>query len=288
MLSEALPEFVKQHTSRGFDDSTLGSGAVLVVGSGQSGCQIAHLLTKPDAAVTRKVYLCVGKTGGCCRNYKGEDLFFWLQRMKFLQMPKEAFLDMPPLQAEAVRYAPPPVTGPYHALSPFSLHRQGVNLLGRLKSVEGPKLGITDHAANLQHILAGVGRLNGMVNAFIQKWTKDNDGEDWEPADAPEWTLRDDEAHLVEDQGPAEVDLQEAGVTDVLWATGYSFDLSYLLDGVPQVAEELEPKHGYPTELISKVVPGLFFTGFPWLTHIQSQNLVGMDADHAKILEHLR
>ena len=69
---------IKQlHSSEYRNPQTLPIGAVLVVGSGQSGCQIAEELCQSG----RKVYLSVGSTGRIPRRYRGKDIFWWLEEI---------------------------------------------------------------------------------------------------------------------------------------------------------------------------------------------------------------
>jgi putative flavoprotein involved in K+ transport len=74
-FSAKLPaEVVQLHTSAYRNPAQLPAGAVLVVGSGQSGCQIAEELNLSG----RKVYLSVGGTGRLPRRYRGKDITWWL------------------------------------------------------------------------------------------------------------------------------------------------------------------------------------------------------------------
>ena len=77
-FSTALPDDVSQlHSSEYLDPDQLQPGAVLVVGSGQSGCQIAEELHKSG----RTAYLAVGSAGHTPRSYRGKDIFWWLSKM---------------------------------------------------------------------------------------------------------------------------------------------------------------------------------------------------------------
>ena len=74
-FSSALPpELMQLHSSHYRNPSVLPSGAVLVVGSADSGCQIAEELHESG----RHVYLCVGRAGRRPRRYRGKDIMFWV------------------------------------------------------------------------------------------------------------------------------------------------------------------------------------------------------------------
>src|SRR6202012_2261996 len=62
---------------------SLPEGAVLVVGSGQSGAQIAEDLHLAG----RKVHLAVGDAPRCARFYRGKDVVEWLAQMNYYEMP---------------------------------------------------------------------------------------------------------------------------------------------------------------------------------------------------------
>jgi len=311
-LAAKLPATIKQHTPVGFDAGGLGSGALLIVGGGQTGYQIADLLldNKCSDSTSRDIYICVSASGGAPRTLRGRDLFYWLEEMKFLSIPQEALAGMPPPVAASLRYSHPPVTGPNKAISPFSCYRKGAKLLGRLIDVKvtanagGDGNSDTPAAAGRVAIVLAPDRakcLNALVlsytgiaakiDGFINEWVTKNGGEEATgvplESDMPEPEWQDPEKELLNETGPLEVDATAAGITDVLWATGYSANLSFL-EGLPEVAAEYDEKTHLPQHLESPSTPGLFFLGFPWLGTQQSQNLVGFDADQAVIMQRLR
>ncbi len=78
-LSAGLPTDVHQVHSSGYRNAgLLPPGAVLVVGSGQTGVQLADELL----AAGRRVYLAVGSNGWAPRRYRGRDIFGWLARWR--------------------------------------------------------------------------------------------------------------------------------------------------------------------------------------------------------------
>ena len=201
----------------------------------------------------RKVYICTSQAGGALRTARGKDLFEWLNMMGFLTIPTAALAGMPPEVAESMRYGHPPVTGPNKAISPFSCHRKGAVLLGYLKDIAGvgvpegegeaeaegnnndgagPRLILKPNRGdNLSHMLAKYKAVANQVDGFINKWVEENGGEAATgvplESDLPEPEWDNVPAELLEDPGPLELDL--AGITDVLWATGYSFNLKFVL-----------------------------------------------------------
>ena len=80
--------------------------------------------------------------------------------------------------------------------------------------------------------------------------------------------------------------LAEAGITNVIWATGYSADFSFLGDDA--MKEGWDARTSLPDDIASPAVPGLFFSGFPWIGTQQSVNIVNFDHDHKIIVDSLR
>jgi putative flavoprotein involved in K+ transport len=78
--SRISPDILQIHSSKYRNPQSLPPGAVLVAGSGQSGCQIAEELYKSG----RKVFLCLGRAGRALRNYRGKDIFYWMEKTGIL------------------------------------------------------------------------------------------------------------------------------------------------------------------------------------------------------------
>jgi putative flavoprotein involved in K+ transport len=261
----------------------LNDGGVLVVGSGQTGIQLSKLLV--DAG--RKVSLATSKVAGSVRSYRGEDVFAWMERIGFLGMPTAALAGLPPPVAAAMRYGSAPITGPNSAISYFSLARDGVTILGHVSGVsddEGLVFGVDGtRSENINIALGPYNQLPGMIEEWIVANGKQEEYGELKGFPEPEWAPV---PELLDSPGPDTVAFQSEGITNIIWATGWAHDLSYIkIDGV---AAGFDPVKHTPVELCSTVAAGLFFTGYPWLTHLQSVNLVGMDRDHAVIVDNLR
>ena len=247
------------HSGEYRNPSSLPDGSVLVVGSGQSGCQIAEELYQSG----RKVFLSVGSAGRAPRRYRGKDIFKWLLLTGFLDRTAEQ------LPSPAFRFAGNPQVSGLDGGRSLNLHqfaRDGVVLLGRLKAGQANTIGF---AADLQENLAKVDKFEAdllrMINGYIEQTG----------LDAPLEILpilRDGyEAETI-----SELDLRSAGITSIVWAMGYDFDFDLVklpaFDG-----------SGFPVQRRGVTeFPGLFFVGLPWL-HVQKSGLllgVGEDADN--------
>src|SRR6516225_3867829 len=240
-LSRAFPPGIKQlHSDSYRNPEQLLPGAVLVVGSAQSGAQIAEELYESG----RKVFLAVGRAGRTPRRYRGKDANWWFARMgsydrkvSELPSPKAKFGGKPHISG----------TKGGHTINLHQFARDGVVLLGRLAGVED---GIVELAVDLHDNLAAADRAEAAfikaVDAHVAA-TKMTVPEETLPA------LRDGFAQPI----LTELDLSASGITNVIWATGYSFDFSIVK--LPVTDDDGFPiqKRGVST------FPGLFFVGLP-------------------------
>ena len=279
-LSESIPSAIKQHQAAFLKFDDLHPGNVLLVGSGQTGVQVADLLlqNKPDV----KLYLATSDVSGCPRSFQGRDLFEWLDEMKFLTMPRAALDSMPREKAESIKYKKAPVTGPTKEISPFSLYRRGVSLFGhldRVESVEG-RDDVTfhfkdDRAKNLKTCAEGY--------LGLLKTLRDHAGTPDAPP-APEWDNLEDD--LMNTSGPLSLSVKDNQISNVVWCTGWSHDFSWLHCQCKD--DDFDQRTKAPDVIVSKSVPGLFYCGFNWIGTLQSLNLVEFDHDAKIILDNLK
>jgi len=240
------------HSSAYRNPASLPDGAVLVVGSAQSGAQIAEELYQRG----RKVFLSTSGAGRVPRRYRGKDGFEWLYLSGFFEMTPDKL----PVPKE--RFAPPHISGTKggHTLNLHQFARDGVTLLGHLRGAEGDKVLI---APDLHENLASADRFEiqfmKMIDGFIQA-----KGLDAPLEELPQ--LRDGyEKPMLE-----ELDLKAAGIQTILWATGYTFD--YSLVKLP-----VRDQDGFPiqTRGVTKY-PGLYFVGMAWMPSLKSGILAGV------------
>ncbi len=144
-ISAALPAGILQlHTSGYRNPESLPGGAVLVVGGGQSGCQIAEELYQSG----RTVYLSTGTAPRVPRRYRGHDIVEWANLSGFFDRTPDM------LPAPSARFTSNPlVTGKDggHALDIHLFFRDGVRLLGHLRGYRGAAICI--FAPDLQESL---------------------------------------------------------------------------------------------------------------------------------------
>ncbi len=238
-------------------------GAILVIGGGQTGIQLGEELVQAG----RKVFIATSKVKGSVRSYRGEDVFFWMDRTGVLTMPKEALPD------PNMKYDRIPITGNDHPISHHSLARMGAVLLGRLKDISEDGAVVT-FEDNLQENIAFAHEGYDFIINVFEGWIAENGNGDKFPAPTPEpeWEPY---PPLLENPAPTTLNLNEHNITSVLWATGWRADLGWL--HIDAVRKELGP-HGRP-EAFETAVPGFFWLGFHWLRFLNSGNGTGFHHD---------
>jgi putative flavoprotein involved in K+ transport len=254
-FSSEIPERIDQmHSSQYRNPESLKSGAVLVVGTGQSGAQIAEELYKSG----RVVYLCVGSAGRGPRRYRGKDIYDWLT-----MLPERTVDELPSPRAKFT--GSPHVSGTKggHSLNLHQFARDGVNLLGRLQGVEGEVITLKpDLKENLEKVDTFEQELLKMIDGFIAEASLDA------PEEEP---VQLHDGYEVDEI--TELDLKVTDITTIIWATGYKFDFG-------MVKLSAFDEDGYPIQKRGVTeYPGMYFLGLPWLYKQQSGLLVGVGDD---------
>jgi putative flavoprotein involved in K+ transport len=249
-------DIVQIHTSGYRNPDQLPAGAVLVVGTGQSGCQIAEDLHLAG----RKVHLVVGSAPRCPRVYRGRDAVDWLDDLGQYDLP----VDRHPLKEQVRKKANHYLTGRDGGrdidLRQFAL--EGMTLYGRLHDiVDGRLLFNDDLARNLDGADAVYNGICGLIDKHIAAAGVDAPaGRHYEPVWHP--------------SAPAsELDLKAAGITSIVWATGFRSDWSWVDLPIFNGA-------GYPTHQRGVTTEdGVYVLGMPWLYTWGSGRFVGVGRD---------
>jgi putative flavoprotein involved in K+ transport len=258
--SKIAPHILQIHSSQYRNPQALPPGAVLVVGSGQSGCQIAEELYKQG----RKVYLSTGKAVRMPRRYRGKDIFWWGDQTGIfdrtvdkLPSPEERFSANPQLTGRD--------GGRTLNLHQFAL--DGVTLLGRLKDADGSKVFIAgDLMDNLAAADKAIAEFKKNIDNFVQQ-TGMQVPEEHEPELRAGY-----ESGII-----TELDLDTAGITSVIWSAGYSFDFSW-------IKFPIFDDFGHPVQERGVTAqPGLYFIGLQWLHKLKSSLFLGLAEDAAHI-----
>jgi len=256
------------HSSRYRNPDGLPPGAVLVVGSGASGCQITEDLLRCG----RRVYLAVGAHRRVPRRYRGRDFAYW----EFALGEFDRTVDQRP--AERVS---PLLTGVGggHDIDLRRLAYEGVVLLGRLLAGEQSKLAFSsDLRATLLRGDQWFEQFVTAADAYAQR-----NGLDLPDADVARKPMPDPKEASISIQ---ELDLKAAGISSILWATGFRHNFGWVhvpifADGDEQL--RLEPVHARGVTRI----PGLYLLGLPWLYKRKSSLMAGVGEDAAFLANHI-
>jgi putative flavoprotein involved in K+ transport len=251
------------HASRYQNPEKLPPGAVLVIGAGASGAQIAEELMHAG----RRVYLSVGRHTRLPRRYRGRDLIWWLRETK---------VDQTTVENRGPSRLLPVISGAYggQTIDFRQFAANGITLLGRIASATN---GVVEIAADLGESLAHgdavYATFTDMVDNHIQRHALAV------PQDA--------EAHARLPDPPCvteplrRIDLKAAGINSVISATGYGVDFGWI--DIPVLDARGEPVHRRGIT----GVPGLYFLGLQWLSRMSSSFLSGVGDDATVLADHI-
>jgi putative flavoprotein involved in K+ transport len=263
-----IPPHVQQlHTDAYRTPQLLPEGAVLIVGSGQSGGQIAEDLLEAG----REVHLAISSCPEAPRRYRGQDLLHWILQLSIRGPDYGVTLPAPP---PAGRFACNPlVSGRHggHDICLRALARSGVRLHGHFEGTDGGALVFSDDVKDrLAAVEAGFGkRFQPLIEAYIAA-----------AGIAAPIDDRPGHGSFVPVAEPR-LDLGAAGISSIIWATGYRLNFDWLK--LPVLDEWGYPRHDRGVTGHS----GLYAVGLPWLTAHASPLLAGVGRDAAHIAGHI-
>ena len=265
IVPDTVPQnsgITQMHSSAYRNPAQLPQGAVLVVGAGSSGAQISAELLEAG----RKVYLSVGPHGRPPRSYRGRDFVWWLgvlNKWDTEYTPGSAHVTI------AVSGAHGGQTVDFRKLA-----AKGMVLLGKTSGFDHGTIRFApDLAANIAKGDADYLSVLGEADAFVART-----GLNLPP---------EPEAHVI---GPdpecltspiLSLDLKAAGITTIIWATGFERDYAWLdLNAFDNAGR---PKHqrGVSTE------PGIYFLGLPYQSRRGSSFIWGVWHDAKHVADHI-
>jgi putative flavoprotein involved in K+ transport len=266
-VSAALPADIHQtHAGHYRHPDALPPGAVLVVGSGQSGMQIATDL----AAVGREVLLATSRVPRVPRRYRGRDCHEWSVELGLYNTPAEAVTD----PAEFRR--PHPMLSGAHGgqtLSYQQLARDGVRLLGRLAGADGDTFSFgPELPRNIELADQGAEQFRRLVDEYVTRAGIAAPPPDTDPAERP---------GPATGEAPRTLNARAERISTVLWCTGFGPDTGWLRVPVLRPGGAVEHARGVTA------FPGLYVVGHPWLSNRGSGLLYGVAADAARIAQHI-
>ncbi|KKW66774.1 FAD-dependent oxidoreductase [Lampropedia cohaerens] len=254
---------IKQlHSSAYKNPSQLLPGGVLVVGGGASGAQIAEELNKAG----RKVYLSIGEHYRPPRSYRQRDYCWWLG-------PLGMWDEVGKQKKKHVAFAVSGYDGG-RTVDFRRLAHDGITLVGVTKSFENGTVHFADDLVrNIAQGDADYFEVLREADAYVERTGMDL------PPEPEAWELLPDPECL---KHPVlSLDLAAAGITNIVWATGFQFDFSWLqVNAFDETGAPLH-KRGISSEV------GIYFVGLPNLTNRSSSFIWGAWRDAKFIADHI-
>lgn len=258
-LASALPATLNQIDVSDYRDAqSLPPGAILVVGCGNSGGQIAEDLVQNG----RSVFLSTGRNGRVPRRYRNRDIFLWLTDTGRMARPRNSSSGRG-------------LIGATHTISLQSLSAQGITLLGRLRDV------LPDGTLTFDDSLADSVAYGDQMSQELRREIDDY----IEKTDLKAPPAVPDAAETVAPRFPdppiLRLDLAEAGITTVLWSTGFTGDFSWL--AVPGALDA----RGDPAQEKGLSVPGVYFAGLDTQESLMAGTVLAVGQETARIVDHI-
>lgn len=257
VVASATPANLVQLHSSGYRSADqLPPGNVLVVGAGPSGQQIAAELQRAG----RQVVLAVGRHAWLPRQYRGADIWYWLQESGALeqtadQAPQEAAADTPSLVLSGAKGG--------ERLDLGLLADLGVQLAGRLEGFSGHDALLAD---DLEQSVADADqrmrRALAQIDQHIRVYHGEQDVAEADPIPA-----------VAPPHAPTAINLQGSGVAAVIWATGYRRSYPWLHIDARNPDGELAHRRGIAH------VPGLYALGLRFQHRRKSHFIGGVGED---------
>jgi putative flavoprotein involved in K+ transport len=264
MAERLPPSLVQLHSAEYRNAGQPPDGAVLVVGSGQSGAQIAEDLHLAG----RKVFLAVGNAPRCARFYRGRDVVTWLADMGYYDMPVEQHPLREGVRDNTNHYVTGRDGGRDIDLRRFAT--EGMELFGVLRDFDGTNLLFDTHLAQA---LDDADRTYNGINAAIDKHIAQN-GLTAPPPSVytPVWQP--------ERERPA-LELAASGITAIIWCIGFRPEFRWLDAPVFNGAGHPQHRRGVTAQ------EGVYFIGLPWLHTWGSGRFGSVGRDAAHIVAHI-
>jgi putative flavoprotein involved in K+ transport len=260
-------EIFQIHTSEYRNVSSLPHGAVLVVGSAQSGIQIAEDLICEG----RKVFISTSQVGRVPRRYRGKDIVDWLVITGFYDQLTIDVADKQILTMKQPQISTVGVRG--HSSSLQALAKNGAVILGKMGNANALMIFIKpDAAANVKFADESSMKVKGMINQYIQKTQLYAPPPEEDSGDA-----YDETADCV--SPVTSINLAENNITTIIWTTGFTGDYSYLKFPVLNDNGMVIHHNGISD------INGLYFLGLPWLRKRKSGIILGIEEDAKLVAE---
>jgi putative flavoprotein involved in K+ transport len=262
---DVSPSVLQTDPTRYRNPQELPDGAVLVVGSGASGCQIADELLQAG----RRVFLSVSRHRRAPRRFRGKDVYWWLEKLGRFDQTIDTFPDR--------RWPPSTVITGVNGGYDVDVRRMaadGITVVGRVVGASERTVALAANAnAILEEADQAYASFLSAAREFVTKAKLQ--GELAEESRADPLPLP---AALEERDS---IDLDQENITTILWATGYAYDYGWVKLPVFDDAGRPVQNRGVTQ------VPGLYFLGLHWMQTFKSGLFSGVGSDAEYLAEHM-
>ncbi len=260
--AESLPPALHQVLAEDYrNPAALPPGNVLIVGSGQTGCQLAEELHEAG----RSVFLACGRCPWVPRRLEGRDIIWWFKESGFVERTP----DMLPSPAARL-FGNPQTTGHDggHDLNFRTLHATGVELLGRFLGADGSTIHFADDlAASVDFGDTRWADIRGWIDRLCTR------------TDIPKPNYEIPPPMRIKTR--IEIDHVREGIATVIWTSGYRPQYSW-------VKFPIFDDMGFPLQVDGRTtVPGLYFVGVHWMRKNKSAILYGVGEDAEIVARHI-
>jgi putative flavoprotein involved in K+ transport len=256
------------HSAQYKNPESLAEGPVLVVGSGQSGAQIAEELHEAG----RRVWLSVGNAGRRPRRYRGRDSSWWNYTMGNFDKTIENVESIDDARYGSSAHTSGARGG--HDIYLRKMAKEGVRLVGPVTGADGDSVTLrTDLLKILQAVDDHPVRWKRNVDAYVEahgiQVPADNTAD---PPGIEGWP---------KEESPGSLNLVEAGISTIIWSTGFKYDFDW-------IKLPITDEHNYPIQKRGVTeYPGLYFMGLQWMYGSKSAQFIGVGEDAEYVAGHV-
>ncbi len=283
--SRLAPGILQLHASNYRNPSLLPPGGVLVVGSGQSGVQIAEDLLEAG----RRTWIATSMVPRVPRRYRGRDILEWMEMSGMQDEETESIADPAVLKIKQPQISGVGLRG--RSLSLQYLANQGAVILGTADSADGTVVRLrADAAEHIRFADRFSAQIKQMADELIRRKGIAAPPAEEDPRDAP-----DPEAVCASME--REIDLRKEGIGSVIWTTGFGGDYSWMK--LPVLEQEEEKTGDASAEGNGRNrgtlrhskgmahIERLYFIGLPWMRKRKSGIIFGIADDAEFIAERI-
>lgn len=269
-----IPDRIRQINVGAYRNPDQVRGNVLIVGSGQSGVQLAEELVQANFRQKGSIYLATSLVARSPRRYRGKDMMEWLHLSGFMNQRTDQLTDL-----SVMKSVQPQVSGigKYgHTISLQSLNRLGVKNLGMLEAADDKRIYFTDTVKQHIHF---ADKHSEMMKHKVDQYIEVSQievppNQDIDAADLPDNEYKADSGIL---------QLKFEQIDTIIWAIGYRGNFKYLK--IPGLLNERQQ----PIHLNGQApIDRLYYLGFPWLRMRKSGIIFGIKEDAEQLFHKIK